>query len=197
MNPEELFNEYKHLVKETLIRYYKSPRKLAQQHKIELEDLYSYGFTGLWKACITFDPTKAQIKTYAISNIKWHINERLKRECHMFKLEQNRKYKKDEIHKINYLDSELKDSKNEGLTYHEIIPSDKDTFEEVSSNLEHSRIFNALDDKEQRIISLKLQDKSNKEVGDILGMTGSNVSYLIKKMRNKVSELLDGEVVGA
>lgn len=195
MSPEELYAEYEHLVKETLYKSYKIPYAIAKEHNIDFEDLSQYGRTGLWKACITYESAKSGFKTHAINNIKWHINERLKRECSIFKLHANKKYNKDEMLKVTFMESEVRLGSGEDVsTYHDILPSDSDTFEEAYNSMQSTNIFNLLDEKEKAIVLMKMKDASNREIGKQIGVTGVQISNYMKKIRAKVTEFQNREV---
>lgn len=182
-SPEEYFNTYQHLAKETLYKMFPNPKGVARQHGIEFEDLLQMSSLGLWKGCLSFNPSKSQIKTHLINNCRWYICERLKRETSLIKYDSN---KFNEIQKFGLMsiDAEVMESQyNVPKLYHDIIPSDTDVQQDAMGNLTSDYIWSKLNDKQKEVIKLKEKGLSFREIGLMWGTSGQNVQHHFKKAR--------------
>lgn len=195
MTPEELFESHKHLAKETLYKAYKLPRQLARKNQIEFEDLLQYAYTGLWKAAISFQPSKCKFPTHAINHIKWHLNERLRRECPVMKLSANVKYDENEMYRIISIDKEFvtKDSK---VSLHDSISSNVNVEELAIGEYITEKVLTLLNERELKMFNMRLEGMTNQQIGDIYGMTRANVRVILLKAKVKIDRYLnDSEVV--
>lgn len=135
------------------------------------EDLFSTGILGLVKAVNTFDFDKGfTFSTYAskcISN-EILITFRKKKVPIAFSLDDN----------INLLNGKE-------ISYSEIIADDREFEEEVIENNLFSKFYDSLSYREKRIISLYLDEKTQLEIAEILSLSQSYVSRILKKCLQK------------
>jgi RNA polymerase sigma factor (sigma-70 family) len=191
MSPEDYFYKYQHIAKETVYKIFNNPKGICDQHRIEMADLFQYAATGLWKACITYDETKGtKFLTHAINHVKWHVNERLKRETSIIRYAINRDYEPNEIYGIMSIDAEHSDDSEGKNTYHDIIPSDYDLLENVIGGIEGEQLFSQLTEKQKKIVRLLEKGLSSGEIGKMWGTTPQNVRAYIYNARKRLSEVV-------
>jgi RNA polymerase sigma factor (sigma-70 family) len=187
MSPEELYEQYQHLAKETIYRMYNNPHGICRKHNIEMDDLLQYARTGLWKACLNHNPEKAKFVTHAINNIKWHLNERLNRETSLIHYAVNRDFAANEKYELISMDYDLMEDEEGSKSYHEIIPSDGiPVLDNVIGDIEGNYMLSQLTYKQREAVELKLKGLNSNEIARILSMTGANVRHHLKLTKKKL-----------
>ena len=155
---------------------------------IELEDLISIGAIGLIKAVKTYSLDKnIKLATYASRCIENEILMQLRKNTRI----------KNEVS----LDEPLSnDGEGNELLLQDIIPVDEDI---VSKGLETGSdkqvlfsILNKLDVREQQIMVYRFglnghEEKTQKEVADLMGISQSYISRIEKKILNKLKRKLE------
>lgn len=190
---DALFNDPANLklVKSTLYRVFPKPNRTARRKGLDLEDLMQYGYTGLWKACITYDPTKgAAFQTHAINHIRWHLIDRVKRECNPMKLQINVKYVFSDMYKIVSFDRVMEDLFEGEVTLHDIQADERvDVFGETIDSLTAQELMNVMESEDDLII-LKMRAKKIPfpEIGKLFGCTGQNIQHKFKKIKARLNE---------
>lgn len=150
-----------------------------------VEDLISIGTIGLIKAVNTFDAEKRiKLATYASRCIENEILMYLRRSCKL-KLEVS-------------LDEPLNvDWDGNELLLSDILGTDGDTVNrELEQEVERSalrRLVSGLGEREQRIMRLRFgldggEERTQKEVADIIGISQSYISRLEKKIIRQLRE---------
>jgi RNA polymerase sigma factor (sigma-70 family) len=191
MNPtaEELYEKYEYIATKTLYHMFNSPRNLAKKHNIELEDLVQYAKTAVFIAAKKYNPEKnCKFSSYAISYVHWHVQERLSRECCIFKINPN-KHDWNNMYSVVSID----DKGDETHSFHDLIPSETDVEENVMGNMGEELILNRLNDKQKEIIRLKEKGMSFRDIGKCMNCTGENVRYhygIIQKKLENYSEVI-------
>lgn len=135
------------------------------------EDLYSIGIIGVVKAVNTFNPDKGfAFSTYATQIIRNEIlaTFRKKRIIPVFSL--------DEPHQLE---------NGESVNFSEMIADSSRFEEEVIADMQIKQIFSKLSDREKKIISLSMDGKTQREIAEILGLTQSYISRIIKSIYKK------------
>ena len=152
---------------------------------VDLEDLISVGSIGLIKAVNTFNSSKKiKLATYASRCIE---NEIL---MHLRKVSKQKKE--------TSLDSPLSfDSDGNELLLGDVIGIDAD---EVFKNMETSvekdiiyKVLEKLDDREKQIVSMRFglngeQERTQKQVADLLNISQSYISRIEKKILHKMKK---------
>lgn len=152
---------------------------------VDLEDLISVGSIGLIKAVNTFNSSKKiKLATYASRCIE---NEIL---MHLRKVSKQKKE--------TSLDSPLSfDSDGNELLLGDVIGIDAD---EVFKNMETSmekdviyKVLGKLDDREKQIVSMRFglngeQERTQKQVADMLNISQSYISRIEKKILHKMKK---------
>lgn len=155
---------------------------------IELEDLISIGAIGLIKAVKTYSPDKnIKLATYASRCIENEILMQLRKNTRI----------KNEVS----LDEPLSaDGEGNELLLQDIIPVDE---EAVSKDLESVgdkkvlfSVLKKLDVREQQIMVYRFgldgkEEKTQKEVADLMGISQSYISRIEKKILNKLKRKLE------
>lgn len=154
---------------------------------IELEDLISIGAIGLIKAVKTYSLDKnIKLATYASRCIENEILMQLRKNTRI----------KNEISLDEPLSS---DGEGNELLLADIIPVDEDS---VSKNIENSaekqillEVVSSLDSREQTIMYLRFglmggEEKTQKEVADMMGISQSYISRIEKKILLKLRKKL-------
>lgn len=157
---------------------------------IELEDLISIGAIGLIKAVKTYSMDKnIKLATYASRCIENEILMQLRKNTRI----------KNEISLDEPLSS---DGEGNELLLADIIPIDE---ESVSKNIESTaekqmlmEIISHLDEREQMIMFLRFglagnEEKTQKEVADMMGISQSYISRIEKKILGKLRKKLEKE----
>ncbi len=162
--------------------------KKFESSGIELEDLISIGAIGLIKAVKTYSLDKnIKLATYASRCIENEILMQLRKNTRI----------KNEVS----LDEPLSnDGEGNELLLQDIIPVDEDS---VSKGLESGsdskilfEILKKLDVREQQIMVYRFglngqEEKTQKEVADLMGISQSYISRIEKKILNKLKRKLE------
>jgi len=152
---------------------------------VDLEDLISIGSIGLIKAVRTFDvDKKIKLATYASRCIE---NEIL---MHLRKISKQKKE--------TSLDKPLSyDSEGNELLLSDILGVDADeVFGNMETNAEKEAIWKVLEklnEREQKIMKMRFglgegEEKTQKEVADLLNISQSYISRIEKKILNKMKK---------
>lgn len=135
------------------------------------EDLFSTGLIGVVKAVNTFNPDKGfAFSAYATQIIR---NEILK------------SFRKKRIISAFSLDESYELENGKSVDFSEMIANNRRFEEEVIADIQIKQIFSNLSDREKKIISLSMDGKTQKEIAEILGISQSYVSIIIKSIYKK------------
>lgn len=191
-NPNQIFETYKYLSEATIYKMFPNPIGIAQKHRIELSDLLQYAACGLWKGCLSYNPNKGtHVTTHLINNIRWHVNERLNRETSMIKYNPNSPF---DPYILISMDAEINDTEKDHNTYHDVIASDDiDVLENVIGDIEVKHILSQFNDKDRKVIELKIKDKTPNEISKITGTSASNVRMKLCKIKSQLCNLNDSD----
>lgn len=136
------------------------------------EDLFSIGLIGLVKTVNTFNPDKGvKFTTYATPIIRNEVlmSFRKKRIIHAFSLDEPCQLDSgDEVFRVD------------------MIADNKRFEEDVIADSLYEEIMSLLTDKEQKIVSLKMDGKTQNEIAEICGISQSYISRIIKTVYKKV-----------
>lgn len=135
------------------------------------EDLFSTGFVGVVKAVNTFNPDKGfTFSTYAAQIIR---NEIL-----MI-------FRKKRIIPSFSLDEPYDLGNGESVDFSEVIADGRRFEEEVIADMQFNQFFLRLNEREKKIITLSMQDKTQNEIAEICGLSQSYASRIIKSIYRK------------
>jgi RNA polymerase sigma factor (sigma-70 family) len=184
---DKLYHEHEHLAEETVYKVFPKPKLTAHRKGLDLEDLIQYAKTGLWIACTSYDDTKGtKFVTHAINHMRWHLMDRVKRECNPMKLSAREKYVFSEMYKIDSLDKDI--ATYEGpTTLHDLLASDTDVEGSAVDGVVLADMLGvAVTEQERRILELRLQDVQYSEIGKMYGCTRGNIQAKVKKLRERI-----------
>jgi RNA polymerase sigma factor (sigma-70 family) len=165
-----------------------NPYGIARKHRIEIEDLFQYAACGLWKGILSYKSNRGQIKTHLINNIRWHVNERLNRETSMIKYNPNRKCDK---YRLISMDVEINDTAKDHNTYHDIVASDVDVELHAISDIKVENILSEFNDKDRKVIELRIKDLSPTQIAKIMNTSPSNIRMKIYKIKSLLGSSYD------
>jgi len=164
--------QHKKLVYHIIGKYYNNNGYL------EYSDFVSHGLFGLYKAILTFDVNKGnKFASYAVICIDNEIKMMFRRlRKHQNVLSINTILSKDnEGHVLQYEDV-LQDMKDE-VSFDMVIL--KDTIKDVE-----------LTDLEKKVVSLRMKDKTQEEISEILGFSQSYISRILRRAQHKIEDVL-------
>lgn len=135
------------------------------------EDLFSIGIIGVVKAVNTFKPDKGvKFSAYATPIIR---NEILMT------------FRKKQIIPAFSLDEPYNLDNGESVDFSEMIADNRRFEEEIIADMQTEKIFSKLKEREKKIIVLSMQDKTQREIAKICGISQSYVSRTIKSVYKK------------
>lgn len=135
------------------------------------EDLYSTGIIGLLKAINGFDSSKGvKFNTYAICAIR---NEILL------------SFRKKQITPAFSLDEPYDLGNGESVEFSEMIADSRRFEEEVIADMQIEQMLSKINEREKKIITLSMQDKTQREIAKICGISQAQVSRIIKSIYEK------------
>lgn len=138
------------------------------------EDLFSIGIIGVVKAVNTFKPDKGvKFSAYATPIIR---NEILIT------------FRKKQIIPSFSLDEPYDFGNGESVDYSEMIADSRRFEDEVASDMQLEQILSSLTEREKKIVDLSMQDKTQREIAKICGISQSYVSRIIKSVYKKWEE---------
>ena len=135
------------------------------------EDLFSIGIVGVVKAVNAFNPDKGfAFSAYATQVIRNEILMTLK---------------KKRIIPASSLDEAYVFGNGDSVNFSEMIADGRRFEDEVIANMQMKQIFSTLSDREKKIVSLSVDGKTQREIAEILGISQSYVSRIIKSIYKK------------
>ena len=161
--------------------------KRFESQKLELPDLVSVGSIGLIKAVDSYKTDKnIKLATYASRCIENEI------------LMYLRKVNKS-INDLSLDDSLVNDDEGNNLTLGEIIPDDKQVYDEIELQDQKNYLLESiqsLSSREKKIMCMRYglegyDEQTQKEVADSMNISQSYISRLEKKILNKLKHNMD------
>ena len=138
------------------------------------EDLFATGIIGVVKAVNTFKPEKGfAFSTYATPIIRNEILMTLR---------------KKRIIPAFSLDEPCHLRNGESIDFSETIADDKDFEEEIIAKIQTKHMLALLGKEHYKIVRLKIDGKTQREIAEILGISQPQVSRIIKKICKKCRE---------
>jgi len=136
------------------------------------DDLYAIGIVGLLKSVNTFDEEKGyKFSTYAMRIVR---NEILMT------------FRKKRIDVAFSLDDKVNLRNEEEVSYSDLISDGIAFEEEVIADMDAGQVISSLTTREQKIVDLMLNGKTQLEISQIIGISQSQVSRIAKGVRKKI-----------
>ena len=130
------------------------------------EDIKQEALLGLWKACRTYDKDKSQFSTYAAQCILNQVRQVLRK----------RSYEPD----IVSLSTPVGGYEEEGLTLENMLEDPVPSIDEGYIDLKD--FLRGLNERDKKLIQLRLQGKTQKQIAQEMGLAQSYCSRLITKI---------------
>lgn len=135
------------------------------------EDLFSIGLIGVVKAVNTFNPDKGfTFSAYATRIIRNGIL---------------MTFRKKRIIPAFSLDEPYDLGNGESVDFSEVIADGRRFEEEVIADMQFNQFFLRLNEREKKIITLSMQDKTQNEIAEICGLSQPYVSRIVKSVYKK------------
>lgn len=180
-DPDRTIRENERLI------YYIIINKLNRNDLVYDEDIVQCGRIGIYKAWKSYDPTKAAWSTYMTRCV---INEIFME----FRRRRNPKNKfYEDCERLNRI---IDDGKGGECELQDFLAFEDSSFDDIISDDEAkwNEIYNSLSLREQNIIHWLDLNYSQSDIGEMLGLSQSYASRLIKQLKNKIQEKWkDGE----
>lgn len=136
------------------------------------EEYYGICAIGLCKAACTYNPQASRFSTYALSVI---INE--------IRMGKRQERKQEKLHQIS-MDKEWENTKDDSVTFHEILTTKMDVEDEIIS----FKLSDILTPDEMEIVKYLYMDYKQKEIGEMLGVCQPVISRRIKSIKKKLGK---------
>src|SRR5690625_3410184 len=187
-NANFLFESNKHLAKNTIHRMFRQPYNLAKSKSIEYEDLIQYAYEGLWKACLTYSNKHSKFETYAINNIRWAVQNGLNRETNLIKYNPNNMPKEEDRYILTSYNSPINSREDgESMELSEAIPCEnKRPHDLILEKDEVCQLTKNLNEREKRIVELKTEVLTDKQIAKKFGVTFQAINRSIHNIRRKI-----------
>ena len=184
---------------------------------LDMDDLISAGTIGLIKACDDFDPSfGTKFSTYAVHMVHGTILRYLQNSIDLIKFSRGVKddhwaikrlglsgekpeiiadkmnkplknIKKaleySEYRNVKSLDYIIYEDEGSPITLGEQIGAEVD----MDSDLELKLLLNQFNERTRKIITLKMQGLTQTEIGKIIGVSQTQISRVLRKVRNKIA----------
>lgn len=189
-NNDIIFEQFKSLVYDIALKKYQLPNNRDR------EEIISEGFIGLQKAINSFDVTRSnKFISYAYCCIINEIN--------MYFRRNNRCYRSTGHNLIYFGQSILNtnDGDLENITVSDrvddTIDYEGEIVEKMMADLVCKKLLNRLSEQDKVIIKMYyLEEKTQKEISDFLGITQSAISRKIKKAVKKIKNMSEVNMNG-
>ena len=174
-DPDRTIRENERLI------YYIIINKLNRNDLVYDEDIVQCGRIGIYKAWKSYDPTKAAWSTYMTRCVTNEIFMEFRRRRNP----KNKFYEDSE--RLNRI---IDDGKGGECELQDFLAFEDSSFDDIISDDEAkwNEIYNSLSLREQNIIHWLDLNYSQSDIGEMLGLSQSYASRLIKQLKNKIQE---------
>lgn len=217
MTLDEVYEKFKKLISNISWKYLKTATKLG----LEFDDIFNFGAEGLIKAYNGFDDSKGfKFMTYLHPKVSGEIKRRIRDYGGPVKFSRKEKdlskriYREEldgcSIQEISEKTGENKEFVRSALAILKgpSVSTEQKAFQGDGQDLTIGDQLGAMDDfstvevndfldylpqKLKLVTEMLLESKTQKEIGEMLQCSQVHVSRLLKKIRNKYEEFLEGE----
>lgn len=175
MSNEELFNKNINIA-------YKIANKYKVNYPDEFEDITQIALMALWKCILNYND-KYRLSTYAYIVIPSQINMYLR---HVKKHEKNIS-----INTVVCYDE------TKSLTLEDILDDEHDYVNDIISKINLENIFKdiKLNNRERKIIILRLNGYTQYKMTNVLNISQGLISRTEKELRKKINDYINGDVL--
>lgn len=196
-SPNKLFITYQHLAPNTLYRMLGQPYSVARSKSMEYNDLLQYANEGLWKACITYDSEQSSFESHAINHIRWSIKDGLNREGSLIKYNINNLPNEEDQYNLVGYDNPISESEGEDyILFSDITPNNCNVEKDVFNKIASDELLQLLSKREKEIIKLKSEDKTDKEIAKMYGVTYQAINSALSRIKRKLSHKKEDSMYG-
>ena len=149
----------------------------ASKKNVPIDDYYGVLAVGLCKAAMSFDSNRGEFATIAYRCMSNELNTYWRSVNSKSTIPQNIMF---------YYESPAGEKEN----YFEKIV-DNDAYESMIYDIMSKEFANSLTDKEKKIVDMLIEGLTRNEIADNFHCKSQNVSYYIKKIRNKAEDYLN------
>ena len=140
---------------------YENKKYIYRTYGIDEEDLIQVGELGIWLAVKSYSSSKSAIQTYIINMIKWTIRDYIK-----------------SLKPVN--EQELAD---------DYILEDEQLTESTSVREYIVTLKDKLTPRQYRILKMAMKEMTQRDIGDVLGVSRTIVNKEMKVIRRKYEEV--------
>ncbi|BCO16071.1 RNA polymerase sigma factor_gp018 [Bacillus phage vB_BceM_WH1] len=187
---EKIIKENIGLVKKSIEQIFPNIKLIADNHRMDVEDLYQVGMMGLWLAAKRFDHSrKLKFSTYAVATIKGYVYNHIRDSGYMLKFpaEVPTKIRK----QFKVVGELVKDANGETINLEEFMPlvdpPSKTVDRKIDAEIHREELRPMFSDKENTVIDLMMQGVELKDVHRRLGVSRQLVNLrkqsIMKKMK--------------
>lgn len=174
MTNEEIFNNNVNIA-------YKIANRYVTNYYEEIEDIRQIALMELWRCITNWDHVHA-LTTYAYLCIPNKINMYLR---HVRRHEKN----------ISINTVIHSDGNSNNQTILDLIEDPDDCIFRLLDDINAERVLNNiyLTEKEKQVINLRMEGFSQAQIGVIINLSQAQISRIKTKIKNKISEYIDGK----
>lgn len=193
MTPEQLYSENEALCSfaiEKLFGSHRSAALVANKRYMEYDDLLQIAREALWWVCNRFDESRGlKFSTFAVHVIMQRIKKHTMYKGHLVHIPRDgRKPERAELMKKGIETSYFSDPIHtaEGRTIEDLM-SARDNVAESIKWLYLEQLLATLTERERKIITMALLSKTQREIGEEIGVSQVHVSRTMKKALKKLN----------
>lgn len=154
-------------------------------HKLPIDEFYSVAAMGLCEAAINYDGNISKFSTYAYFYMDCRVKNDLKYRNAQKNIPSNA---------CVSLNTRLFDADGTKELYLEdVIPNGTTMEDDVEAELIFKQFWDGLEDKDRRILKMYNDGKSQRIIGNELGMARNTVCYRMRRMLKDLRKMLEGE----
>lgn len=163
------------------IIYYILKAKMNRDDLIYDEDMIQMARLGIFKAWKTYDPEKSAWSTYMMRCVTTEI---------FMELRRRRSQKNKFYESCDRLDRVIEDGEGGTCELQDLLKFDDNSYDSVINEYERrwNEIYDSLSLRERSIICYLDRNYTQKEIGEMIGISQSHASRLITKLRSKIQE---------
>lgn len=188
LTPNELFNKYYFLVKNTTYKTLKNPISIAKINKIDVDDLYQYGSEGLWQACVTYNPSLSKFRSHAINHIRWALKDALNTDCQFIQYDKRKGFTNETKHRITSID--IKATKEQDLEMYEVIEDESTSNLHNEERLQYEHYLEGLNDRQKLITKLRVEGSAVTQISQKLKISRQAVYQELDNIKEKLKGVL-------
>lgn len=184
---DEQIRQYEHLVDVTLMKMFGGNQSFYNKIRLENSDLRQLGLIGLWQALKNHNPSRSDLQTHIINNIKWQVNRYIRHHGTLLP----KKGSKKTVRNFTFEDIDKPVTESESLKLNEIIADpnvnvEGDIVDKFFTKSLLAELKESLSHYEYRVLIGKLKNENELITAGELGITRQYVNLLWKNLLKKL-----------